>query len=234
MRRRKIVGIGFMLCIMLAGCSFTIPEMTQEQEDLIVRYAANVALKYDVSYESRLVDLSQIPETTYGSVPEEKEPTKMDPVVDTETNDISQEAVPEYTIHSFYNLQGIEINYSSFEICPSYSSDQSEDYNMPLDAEAGKNLLVMFFEVKNVTSEAIELDFLSCAPRFRTSINKGNSTNVLLTMLSNDMGVYIGQIQAEDVVELVLISEIKEDITEIETIELIMQNQTDSAKILLQ
>ena len=51
--RKKITGIVILIFItaFAAGCGNKIPEMTEQQQELIVEYAAGTVLKYDKNYD---------------------------------------------------------------------------------------------------------------------------------------------------------------------------------------
>ena len=70
MKKYKVVVIGVLLGALLSGCG--VPAMSAEDEQRIVNYAANVALKYDGNYQDRLVDLSKY-DTPIPEAPSEEE-----------------------------------------------------------------------------------------------------------------------------------------------------------------
>ena len=51
-----IAGMGLM------GCGSTIPEMTKEQQELVVEYAAGEVLKFDKNHTFKLTDLEEAEE----------------------------------------------------------------------------------------------------------------------------------------------------------------------------
>ena len=67
MKRITIFLFGIVATVMLAGCG-AMPDLTQEETQLISEYAVGVLLKYDTSNSRRLVDTSAYNEVT---VPEE-------------------------------------------------------------------------------------------------------------------------------------------------------------------
>ena len=62
---KKHILCFFMICILsavLCGCGNAIPELTQEESDMVANYAAAALLKYDSGYQSRLLNEAQLEE----------------------------------------------------------------------------------------------------------------------------------------------------------------------------
>ena len=85
MRDKLIKGmVTIAAVVLLTGCGNKIPQMTDEQQALVVEYAADVVVRHDKNYSGKLVELSieqqlpeeeatmekQMPETESPSVPE--------------------------------------------------------------------------------------------------------------------------------------------------------------------
>lgn len=240
MKRKLIAGVCVALMLGICGCENTIPSLTQEEEDQIVNYAADVALKYDASYENRLVDL-----TLYEEEPEEvkteevkpesgtEEQKGMDPVKDTDTIDVSEDKGYHSSLEEFFDFEEIEVRFLGAYFADSYPEDSVSSY-FSLDATAGKKLVVMKFEVENKTGEEAQVDFFRVSSTIKVSLNGEKDVKVLSTMLTDDMATFSEILEADEKVTLVLLAEVDKDkATEIKTLDISLQSELMTAKISL-
>lgn len=64
MKKGKIVGLTLVTALLLTGCVDHMPEMTQEQSELVAEYAAGLLLKYSPNYKYGLADEDALLEET--------------------------------------------------------------------------------------------------------------------------------------------------------------------------
>lgn len=248
MKRITIFLCGIAATVMLTGCG-TMPDLTQEETELISEYAVGVLLKYDTSNSRRLVDTSAYAEVAEAEEtvekPEqeqEKEQPEAVPVDDTEVVDVSQdeEAVPS-TIESYYGIQNVTFQYTGYELTDSYppsdwnyeEGDEQESVFFSMDATVGTQLLVLKFQATNTSGEDIELNMLEHNARFRVSVNGESSKGALATMLLNDMQTYDDILAAGSSTELISIVEIPQG-TNVDTIDLILRGNNETAILTLE
>ena len=236
-----------MVCMMAAvllmtACGFSDPKLTEEQNSQIVEYAAGLLLKYDENYHDRLAEREEAEEdavqlTTEMPVAEpEEENTQEDMSEETEIIDASeeQETVVERSIEEFYGIDGVTISYAGYELKDSYPDTEGEDLVFAMNATANCKLLVMNFNVANISGQDLNLDMVALESKFRVSINGASPKYVLTTMLMNDLESYIGTIPAGASENLVLVSEIpEEEAGSVETITLLMRNATEEGRLTL-
>ena len=241
MRKVGTLLCGILAAALLSGCGAQMPELTQEETDLISEYAVNVLLKYDKYHSSRLVDTTaydvadeEMPEETTEEIPED-EPEN--PVDGTEVVDVSQDvepSAPPSTIEEYYGIEGITFQYLGYELTQSYpSSTSDEEWFFAMDATDGSQLLVLRFMATNVTSVDQTLNMLGCGAKFRVSVNGGAGQSVLTTMLLDDMQTYNDVLPAGAGVELVSIVEVPQG-NPIETIDFILRGNDENAAMRLQ
>lgn len=237
MRKAGTVLCGILVTALLSGCGAAMPDLTQEETDLISEYAVGILLKYDKYHSSRLVDttvydvvVEEIPEETPEAEPES-------PVSDTEVVDVSQDvepSAPPTTIEEYYGIQGITFQYLGYDLTQSYPSDVSgENLFFAMDATEGSQLLVLRFMATNVTSADQTLNMLSYGTKFRVSVNGGAGQSVLTTMLLDDMQTYNDVIPAGYSIELVSIVEVPQA-DSVETIDFILRGRDENVTIALQ
>ena len=240
MRRACTFLCGIMTAALISGCGAQMPDLTQEETDLISEYAVGILLKYDKYHKSRLVDTmeydiaaEEIPEEPEVGMPEE-EPENND---NAEVVDVSQDVEPQAppaTIEEYYGIQGITFQYLGYDLTQSYpSSADGEALFFAMDATDGSELLVLRFMASNVSSTDQTLNMLDSGARFRVSVNGESSQSVLTTMLLDDMQTYNDVLPAGNSVELVSIVEVPQG-TSIASIDFILRGNDQNATMALQ
>ncbi len=245
--RKSYIKIGaFMatIALLLTGCGAQLPDMTEEEEQIVGEYAAKLLLKYDANNRSRLVSREEVEE--WESEEEQKaenkipEPTHegMGPVEDTPVIEIGQETAggaTTGTIEEFYELaEGIQIAYLGNELCDSYSQNGDANDYFALDAADGKKLLVLKFRIENHSQTEQRLDMLSQSAKIRVTVD-GSDYNVLMTMLMDDLSTYVGNIPVDGTVDAVLLAELSDEMRDdISSLSLNLKNESKMCTICLQ
>lgn len=241
MRKITMFLCSILTAALLTGCGDVMPNLTQEENDMISEYAVGILLKYDKHHSGRLIDTTayeDVAEAEEEELPEEEPEQEQEaPVDDTEVVDVSQDEesleVP-VTIEEYYGIQDITFQYLGYELTQSYPTDTDEDnLFFAMDATEGEQLLVLRFLASNATSYDQVLNMISFGARFRVSINGGSGQSALTTMLLNDMQSYNGVIPAGSGVELVSIVEIPKSVP-VGTIDLTLRGNDANATISLQ
>ena len=240
MRKAGTVLCGIMAAALLAGCGATMPDLTQEETDLISEYAVGVLLKYDKNHSGRLVDTAaydvpeEEPEETPAETLPEEEPE--DTVDDTEVIDVSQDEeadAPPSTIEEYYGISDITFQYNGYELLQSYPPATDDALFFAMDATDGMQLLVLRFTATNMASTDQTLNMLAYGARFRVSVNGEAAQNALSTMLLDDIQTYNDVIAAGGATELVCIVEVPQSVS-IDTIDLIMRGGDENSVMSLQ
>lgn len=229
--------------IFMTGCGSNIPDMTEEQNAQIVEYAAGLLLKYDENYHSRLVEEESEAAPEQETETPEREPEKEEeaaqqeqqettPVVD-KSQDVG--TVSHKSVEEFYGIDGVSITYAGYELKDMYpDSPDSDDLFFAMNATSGCKLLVLNFDVANISGGDLNLDMLSLNTKFKVSVNGETPKYALTTMLMDDLSSYVGTIAAGASERLVLVSEIPEDkAASIQTISLNMKNVSEDGTISL-
>lgn len=225
------LAVAASLC--MTACGASIPEMTEEQNALVVEYAAGLLLKYDANYRNRLVDEAE-PEEEQPAVPEEQPAEEPQPEEEPEVVDVSEEpeAVVYHSIEEFYGIDGVTVTFMGYELKDMYPDQGAEEMFFAMNASEGCKLVVLHFDVANVSGQDKELDMLSLDTKFKISFNGESPRYALTTMLTNDLASYKGTIAAGGTEQLVLVAELQEDRAQsIQTLSLIMRNAADEATL---
>lgn len=235
MRKQKIFcSIALTGLIFLSGCA-SFPEMTEEQEEAIVEYAAGLLIQNMKDYDSRLVDLSLYADPEI--IPEETpqpESGGMDEVADTEKVDVVEGEVYG-TIDSLLVPEGVTLTYTGSSIADTYPDDDSGEPFFALDATTGNKLLVLKFAMTNTTGEEQTIDVFGVSPKCTVIVNGTEKKHTLSTMLLDDLSTYAGTLATGEEVSLVLLVEMETAVLEqVESIELKVTTETGSVTTLLQ
>ncbi len=253
--KKKTACMGALLCmtLLLFGCVDT-SSINSEEEVLVSQYATALLLKYDSENHSRLTDVSEMvslyeeAENRYEdqknaaeeakSTETESEETKEAPSLDTEVSiddedtdaEIAGEETTEYSegsLAEFLNLTGINLEYAGCDLMQRYPEDES-DLSKSISADAGKSLLVLYFNAENISDTELTMDVLSETPSFKVSINGGNEVNIEKTIsLDDDLSTYYGHLLAGSKVRLVLVTDVNSDTT-VESLDLKVTLNGDS------
>ncbi len=209
------------LCILgvmmiFSGCGGRIPDMTEEEQEAISEYAAGLLLKYNTDQDSRLVDLELLEEQEVAKMPEATpEPTEA-PEATPEPS-----AIPEVTPESpesggtssveYADLQetlllseDIDLVYVDYETVSFYS-----DAEQSLDAAEGYCFLVVKCKLTNTGTDKQVVDMMQTNVKHTVIVN-GTSINAMVTMLSNDMTTYMGELAAGEEKEIILLAEVED------------------------
>lgn len=232
--------------LLMTGCG-AMPNLTQDETELISEYAVGILLKYDTAHGRRLVDTSGYELVLEESEPEEpveepKEPVEEEereaeieePVVVDVSQDEEQTQPAVSSVEQYYGIPNIMITYQGCEMVDSYPpAGEGDTMFFSMDATPGKQLLVLKFNAQNLTGDDQIMNMLGYRATFRVSVNGEPSKGALATMLVNDMQTYNSVIPASSSVDLVSIVEVPQG-TNPESIDFILRGGETDATLHLQ
>lgn len=229
---------------MITGCENAIPELTEEQQDLVVEYAASTLLKYNKNYENKLVSIKEVEAEEQKAAEmkaaiEAMNKLKEDAETEEKQNETAEAEVIESaepqvpaTLEEILQLEQLSFEYTGYEAADDYP-EQGEELFFVMSATEGNKLLVLKFQVSNKSDSEALLDMNQTGVRFKLAID-GEEKNALTTMLLNDMAYYQGTIAPGESTELVLVWEIPEEkLQELSALELIVKSVDNIATISL-
>lgn len=230
MKKGKIIGVLAISACMLTGCIDSMPDMTEEQSELVAEYAADMLLKYSPNYHYRIADeeevasaeaemeTSQEEETTQ----EESQPsqdlsqTGMGETVSVDA-EASVEDGAEYDLAAFFGMDQFSIMYASCEVTDAYPNAES-GVGFSVTAPQGYNLLVLHFDVENLGEEAAQCDLFDQISKVTVNVNDAGYVQALSTLLTNDLTTYMEDIPAGEVADAVVAVPVEQtDLDEIQT-----------------
>lgn len=252
MKRCVKVALLTVLCLSLTGCGSLVdmPELSEEQEEVITEYAAGLMLKYDTKYTTSLLDEDELAkrqekeandrakERAYKEAAEAYLANKANESKNEHVESDSKQPSESYDtqisdIASFYGLDGFTISYTGYELCESYPSSGA-DLLMAMDATDGKQLLVLSFDVQNVSGGEANFDMFYRKPSFTITLNGSEKVRQQATLLLDDMAAYNGSISAGSSEPMVLIYEVDDSVTGVDSLVMTVKNDTGKGSMTLQ
>lgn len=216
-RRLAAVLAAGLLILGLAGCGENqIPEMTDEEMQLLGEYTAITLMKYDANNRSRLVDYSYMLVASQSNTGQEQGsqkpqvPEGMDPVDDTPIvggpagGGVTQSSSMEEVLGL---SEGVSIVYTGQMLHDTYP----EDGSFTITSSTGKQLLVLEFVIINASDQDQSIDILSLAPDFKITVNGDYTRRAMLTLLEEDLSVYQGTIPSMGSASTVLVIELDDE-----------------------
>lgn len=230
MKKGKIIGVLAISACMLTGCIDSMPDMTEEQSELVAEYAADMLLKYSPNYHYRIADEEEV-----ASAEAEMETSQEEETTQEESQpsqDLSQsgsgesvsvgaetsvEDGSEYDLATFFGMDQFSIRYASCEVTDAYPKAES-GAGFSVTAPQGYNLLILHFDVENLGEEAAQCDLFDQINKVRVNVNDAGYVQALSTLLTNDLTTYMEDIPAGEVADAVVAVPVEQtDLDEIQT-----------------
>ena len=228
MTKTKKISI---LCIlislfMLVGCGSEVPELTDEQMELVADYSAALLMKYDSQSPSRLLpegyDSVDNTVTITRDLPEQEdeeviidnpEPEVSETDLDVIDNTTGETEKSDNHTEGFADHlagTGINIEYSYWELLDSYPEDAGNLY-FSVDASEGNRLLVVHFLLSCTEGDMKQVNMTDYSLKYRVSLNGGSKKKIMTTMLDNDILTFKGTVVPDQMIDIVAVAEIRED-----------------------
>lgn len=229
---KKLAAVLLTAVFTMTGCGDALYELTPEEETAIVSYAAHSVAKFNTyQQDGQIFVMKEVLEGEQEDKNEPQQPAQNEPQqtggergesggeVAQET-EIPQTEMPQTdtgsTLNEALDLGVISAECIKKELCKTY---QQEGY-YAVDAEAGKQLLVLTVNLTNTASQALHIDILAMTPSFHVSINDMKKIPAQTTILLNDLGTYQSDIAAGATNETVLLFQVPDSVEEISNIKL--------------
>lgn len=230
MKKGKIIGVLAISACMLTGCIDSMPDMTEEQSELVAEYAADMLLKYSPNYHYRIADEEEVASAEAEMETSQEEETMQEE--SQQSQDLSQtgsgenvsvgaetsvEDGSEYDLATFFSMEQFSIRYASCEITDAYPKAES-GAGFSVTAPQGYNLLILHFDVENLGEETAQCDLFDQINNVRVNVNNAGYVQALSTLLTNDLTTYMEDIPAGEVADAVVVVPVEQtDLDEIQT-----------------
>lgn len=212
------------LSVTLTGCGV---ELSDEENRVIAEYAADLLLKYDRDYTSSLVEeevpateqTTQAPSTDSTTEVTTEEPSTQPPQESSSTESPASEdttgssdAAGEIDIGKIVGLEGISITYNQCMFLDRYPSVDQDGAFIYLEADPGYQLVVIKFDIANITAQDIAVDLLNTDINYKLVYNQTKAASPMLTILMDDLGTYESVVPAGNEQSAVLVFQISKDL----------------------
>lgn len=216
--RMKMTAVLLSAAFMLTGCGEALYTLQPEEEAAVVSYAAQAVAKYNTCQQDGEVYVPPEEADVEDASSEQDTESTADAAVPADTSDTASqpEEQASATLTDALDLGVITAEYEGNSLCDTYA--KSESYT--IDAQSGKQLLVLNVNLINQAAQDLHIDILAMTPEFRAVINGDKTVPAQTTILPNDLSTYVQDIKAGATNETVLIFEIPQDIQEISSIQL--------------
>ena len=240
------------LSVLLCGCNSEVPDLTPEQTALISEYATHLLVKHSELSDRNLLSESELEEGIAIEAQERERKLKADEIAQTYLNanaktsdsvtpdeepeggEYQSQVLPSQTIAEFYGEDSFTIDYHSYELCESYPASGEEEFYMAMDATSGNQLCVVKFTVQNVTAQDCEFDMIGKKGNYVLQTADGKAIPAQATMLLDDLSSYRGVIAGNATEQMVLVFEVSDTMTRMDSAQLVMKNESGENVISIQ
>jgi len=235
------------LSVTLTGCGV---ELSEEENRVIAEYAADLLLKYDRDYTSSLVEeevpateqTTQAPSTDSTTEGTTEEPSTQPPQESSSTESPASEdttgssdAAGEIDIGKIVGLEGISITYNQCMFLDRYPSVDQDGAFIYLEADPGYQLVVIKFDIANITAQDIAVDLLNTDINYKLVYNQTKAASPMLTILMDDLGTYESVVPAGNEQSAVLVFQISKDlISQIQSLDIRVTYKNEESVIHIQ
>jgi hypothetical protein len=215
--------------LLLGGCGTPLYTLTDDEENLIVSYAAHALAQCNVYQKDGM---------TNAQLPEEEE-TQEQQVASSESTDTSEQEISEASSSATTESTGVNQNEETVSLAAaigqdsglsvSYKGYQVQDSYQEVnyyavDPDVGKRLVVMKFKIKNPTDQDIELDTVSLDNTFYASFDGEDSIKETVSFGAQSLSFYDGVIKAGKSKTAVLLFQLpEEEADQFTTVDLMVQ-----------
>ena len=214
-RRIQLIAIIFAIIFPMTACGTPLHALTEDEEKLIVHYAAHVVSKYNITQTDGM----------NGSRPSLEEEEDKKPVAseaesqkqsETEnpnnTNDNSDKTGGEeppvssgtISLADAIEAKGFEVKYKGLKTAESYNEDKV--YN--LTAGEGNKYIIMNFSISNSGDKERTLDTYSKNFGFYASFDGGEAVAAEQTFLTYSLSTFMGKIKPGKTIDVVLLFQV--------------------------
>lgn len=239
-RVQMMAASAVLAAVLLGGCGEAPYELTKEEEGIVVNYSAHVLAKYNKYQKDGLKYVYEQEEEPVEEAATEQIPEEPAETPDTESTtpesgapaDGTEEADPvaTATLQDVFGTGGLNIQYMGARIADNYV--ESDVY--ALNANPGKTYLIMEIGISNSSGVAENLDILNSMPKFQATVNGDTTASSEITILTEDFSTYEGVIEADETVPTVLLFQIPNSVTFIDSLDMSVSVNGNDYQIILE
>lgn len=222
MKKRNVqIAAIAMAGLMLTGCGDAAYDLTDNEESIIVNYAAHMVTKYNTYQKEGLTYVDMEDEDTEEADSETSE-TPDDTAADVSAsggNGVeapvdSTEAENAASLDEIFGQDGLSLSYVGARLETSYV----EDSYYALQADPGYTYLVVGIDITNNSDADVDVDYLTRQPKFSATVNGEARSQAETTILMQDFSTYQGTVNAGGTVETVLLFQVPDSVESVDNL----------------
>lgn len=178
LHKQILCGMLLCFCISLTGCGTKLLEMTEDEEEQVVLYAAKVVSKFNRAQDKG-----------YSYVdPARRQPKNEQQESNTSDTDNHNEDSGK-TLSEVIGIDGMTFTYQGYDVTESFVT---QDVAIP-DADPGCAYLLLKIQATNVSDKSITVDLLNHPLEYGLSINDGTNIECTTTLSMEDLSTYYNE-----------------------------------------
>ena len=210
-RQIRLVAILVSAMFVLTGCGPTpLHEMTDEERDIVVHYAAYVVGKHNIYQKDGMTnaDPEQWLEAAEEPIATEESQENVDSSLSNGAGTTSTQAEVSQKKITLEDALGVKdkasVTYQGFKTSDTYQEGNYYSLNTVL----GKTFLIMNFTIKNKSSKDLKIDAFSNNSLYAVSVDGKEQVQAEQTFLTYSLSTYQGKLKSGESVDVVLLFEI--------------------------
>lgn len=213
----RLTAVAAVTALLLGGCGEQPYSLTEDEEGVIVDYSAHAVAKFNTSQPEGLANVSH---------DEQETETENRITLDASGNASAGEQIAEdgteqaaaesSTLDELFGEENLTIAYAGAEI----AADYMEGGYYSLDAEKGKVFVIVSIDITNSGTDEIAIDNFAKTPKFSVMVNGQEKADEENTILPSDFALYQETIPAGATENTVLLFQVPDSVTSIESLDL--------------
>lgn len=223
-KRFRLLAVVSAATLLLGGCGTPLYELTDDEQNIIVTYAAYSLAKHNTYQKDGMTNAVLAEEDSQEETTTDTQQESSETDSSTSTGTATGEGSGEEDAISLAAAVGQEskltVSYKGYQVQDSY---QEGNY-LAVNPDVGKRLVVMKFKIKNPTDKDIELDTVSLDNTFYASFDGGSRIKETVSFGAQSLSSYVGEIKAGKSKTAVLLFQVSESQADaISSVELTVQ-----------
>ncbi len=193
-------------CFLMTSCMNSIPELSEEENVMVVRYMADAVLEHDMYYESRLLTDEQVEKEL---IEEQKKAEKLKQIEEEEKKrkeEKAEENIPEdievaetvkhyfdSDISEYLGLSGLDFSYAGYRFANKLPEDDAQLAFVVAPSTSDNVLMLVEFDITNNSGDSSIL-VLPSQSKIKALVNGKKSVSPIITFLDEDLNCNIERI----------------------------------------
>ena len=203
-RRIQLITIIFAIIFPMTACGTPLHALTEEEEKLIVHYAAHVVSKYNITQTDGMNGSRPSLEEEEDKKPVASETESQEQSETENTNHTNDNSSGTISLADAIEAKGFEVKYKGLKTAESYNEDKV--YN--LTAGEGNKYIIMNFSISNSGDKERTLDTYSKNFGFYASFDGGEAVAAEQTFLTYSLSTFMGKIKPGKTIDVVLLFQV--------------------------